>query len=249
MRIHVLSDLHIEFGAFVLPETDADVIVLAGDTHVLHHGVVWALEQPTDKPIVYVLGNHEFYGGAYPKLIHNLRKRTAGTNVHILERESFVHEGVRFLGCTLWTDFALFGTPVYSGIRATSGMTDFRRIRHSPTYTKFRSKTAASVHASSRSWLGTQCKDKTLPTVIVTHHCPSARSLPDRFANDALSPAYASHADDFVEHCGAALWVHGHVHHSCDFKVGPTQVLCNPRGYADEPSSDFDPAMVVCIPL
>lgn len=35
MKLHVLSDLHLEFGGFPVPETDADVVVLAGDTRVL----------------------------------------------------------------------------------------------------------------------------------------------------------------------------------------------------------------------
>jgi hypothetical protein len=28
------------------------------------------------------------------------------------------------------------------------------------------------------------------------------------------------------------LWLHGHVHHSCDYRIGATRVLANPRGYA-----------------
>lgn len=34
MKLHVLSDLHTEFADFDLPETDADVVVLAGDIGV-----------------------------------------------------------------------------------------------------------------------------------------------------------------------------------------------------------------------
>jgi len=34
MKIRVLSDLHLEFRDWVPPESDADVVVLAGDIHV-----------------------------------------------------------------------------------------------------------------------------------------------------------------------------------------------------------------------
>ncbi|MEM9690500.1 MAG: metallophosphoesterase, partial [Pseudomonadota bacterium] len=109
MKLHILSDIHVEFEAFVPPATDADVIVLAGDIHVGRKGLDWALEQFPDKPVIYVLGNHEYYGKAVPKLTNELQKIAANTNVHLLERSSVEIDGVTFLGSTLWTDFELFG--------------------------------------------------------------------------------------------------------------------------------------------
>lgn len=32
MKLHILTDLHIEFGSFTPPKTDADLVILAGDT-------------------------------------------------------------------------------------------------------------------------------------------------------------------------------------------------------------------------
>lgn len=70
MKIQLLSDLHIEFGHYAYPETgtDTDVVVLAGDIHTKDCGVKWALDEIKDRPVIYVLGNHEFYGKAYPSL-------------------------------------------------------------------------------------------------------------------------------------------------------------------------------------
>jgi len=62
MRVQVLSDLHIEFEDLKLEQVDSDVVVLAGDIHVKDKGVSWALRNFKDKPVLYVLGNHEFYG-------------------------------------------------------------------------------------------------------------------------------------------------------------------------------------------
>jgi predicted phosphodiesterase len=63
MKIRILSDLHLEFRHWTPPEADADVIVLAGDIHVGIHGVEWARRSFPLNPVVYVPGNHEFYGG------------------------------------------------------------------------------------------------------------------------------------------------------------------------------------------
>lgn len=61
MKIQVLSDLHTEFGDLFVPETNADVVVFAGDIGVGIDGLKWIESQEIDKPIIYVLGNHEFY--------------------------------------------------------------------------------------------------------------------------------------------------------------------------------------------
>lgn len=62
MNLYVLSDLHTEFADFDLPETNADVVVLAGDIGVGTGGLDWIRKQRLHKPVIYVPGNHEFYG-------------------------------------------------------------------------------------------------------------------------------------------------------------------------------------------
>jgi hypothetical protein len=62
MKMRVLSDLHLEFQDWNPPDVEADVIVLAGDIHSGSRGVEWARRQFPLTPILYVPGNHEFYG-------------------------------------------------------------------------------------------------------------------------------------------------------------------------------------------
>ena len=64
MKLHILSDLHIEFGPFTLPNTDADVVILAGDIHVGTRGIEWATRAIEGKEVIYVIGNHEYYRGS-----------------------------------------------------------------------------------------------------------------------------------------------------------------------------------------
>jgi hypothetical protein len=66
-----------------------------------------APETAAGKPVIYVPGNHEFYGRDM-SLIERLRS-DAPPDVHVLDHQSVVIEDVRFLGSILWTDSQLFG--------------------------------------------------------------------------------------------------------------------------------------------
>jgi Icc-related predicted phosphoesterase len=84
------------------------------------------------------------------------------------------------------------------------------------------------------------------PTVVVTHHAPSPRSIAPKFADSELNPAFTSNLEPLIEHYQPALWVHGHMHNSSDYKIGQTRVVCNPRGYfPDELNPLFNPDLVV----
>lgn len=245
MKLHILSDIHNEFDAFEAPSTDADNVVLAGDIHVGRRGLDWVLQQVPDKPIIYVLGNHEYYGEAIPKHTQKLRGLAAGTNLHILKQDDLTLDGVTFLGCTLWTDFALFGAPRVAGYEATQRMTDYKKIRVSPDYSRLRSIDTTVIHQSSRNWLQSQLQQRSNDVVVITHHAPSSRSLPESRRDDLTSAAYASHLDELVEQSNAKLWIHGHLHNSSDYRIGKTRVLCNPRGYPDERNDRFIPDLIV----
>ncbi|MCU0545370.1 MAG: hypothetical protein MUE44_24895 [Oscillatoriaceae cyanobacterium Prado104] len=76
-------------------------------------------------------------------------------------------------------------------------------------------------------------------------HAPSKKSIMPPFDRDILSAAYASNLDDFVAKSGAQLWIHGHTHTQFDYTIDATRVICNPRGYPDEPNERFNPQLVV----
>jgi Icc-related predicted phosphoesterase len=100
------------------------------------------------------------------------------------------------------------------------------------------------MHQASRLFIDSALKVDPIKTVVVTHHLPHARSIPSRFHDDLLNAAYASDLSDVIESGRPALWVHGHTHDSCDYQVGDTRIVCNPRGYDDE-NMRFDPALTV----
>lgn len=251
MIIRILSDLHLEFAEFEPPVVPADVVILAGDIHVGDKALPWIQRHFQDTPVIYVPGNHEYYGQVLPKHTVELRQRCAAIGVHLLDEDAIDLAGMRFLGCTLWTDFELFGgDPRLAGDLATRSMNDYRKIRVLPQYRKLRSIDTALMHAKARRWLADQLANGAdQPTVVISHHAPSLQSVPAHYQTDPLTPAYASRLDDLIAETKPALWIHGHTHNSSDYRIGDTRVLCNPRGYVpDEPNPDFAPALCVTLP-
>jgi len=246
MKIQVLSDLHIEFEEFDYYSSQADVVVLAGDVHIKEKGVQWALDNIQDKPVIYVLGNHEFYGKAYPKHVSTLKQLSVGTNVHILENDAVEIDGVNFLGCTLWTNFELYGDPRLSGFQCQQLMTDYKKIRVSPRYSKLRSIDVSVIHRKSFNWLDKKLESlKGKECVVVTHHVPSERSVPEHNKGSVLTSAYVSNLEATIIKHSPLLWLHGHLHNSSDYQVEDCRVICNPRGYPRERNPEFNPELVL----
>ena len=86
-----------------------DVVVLAGDIAEGLHGIRWARETFIMKEIVYIAGNHEYYDLHWETMQEEMRSTATRMGVHFLDQDSVELFGVRFLGSTLWTDFAFFG--------------------------------------------------------------------------------------------------------------------------------------------
>jgi hypothetical protein len=169
--------------------------------------------------------------------------------VRVLDCESVVLDGVRFLGATLWTDFRATGNAVFAQFEARRHMTDYRRIRAGGQRSLRPSDTVAE-HNRARAFLS-ECLAQRFdgPTVVVTHHAPSPRSLAPQFRqlHAHVNAAYVSDLEGMM-HPGVALWIHGHTHRTYDYRLGATRVLCNPRGYVPfAPVPGFDPALIVSV--
>jgi hypothetical protein len=241
MRIRVLSDLHREFGPTEIPRIDCDLILLAGDIGTKPSALPWIREFCGDTPTAYICGNHEFYGDKLPRVTERLQSATAGTNIHVLEDSFFAIGEWWVYGCTLWTDMALQDDWNIGAAIAGEAMNDYKRIRNSERC--FKKLTAADtrrIHCRSLQRLNEFFTDHDAKrTLVVTHHAPSIRSLPDGRRGESISCAYASRLDDFVLAHQPPLWVHGHIHHSNDYKINSTRILANPQGYPEDPNVNF----------
>jgi len=271
MKIHILSDLHMEFAEYEPDEMlrhreissfEFDVLVLAGDIGKHTHGLEWARKHNVFtwglRPIIYVPGNHEFYGAEIFGIREQLQRcaddaRERGIPIYVLDDESVEIDGVRFLGSTLWTDYQLFGKGAEMGFamrQASHFLNDHSVIRCAPQ-SRFTPSQALSLHNDSVTWLSAElAKPHSGKTVVVTHHLPSAQSVAERYKKEPLSAAFASNLDHLVKK--ADLWVHGHTHDNFDYQLGKCRVVCNPRGYVREryegrqiENKNFNPELVV----
>jgi len=251
MKLHILSDLHLGQGALEIPPTDADLVILAGDIARPKDAVAWASK--LDKPVLYVLGNHEFYGGSIAGTAARFRAQAAGTRIELLDDGARVIDGVRFLGSTLWTDFMLFdeqeqrGTAVAEAMRL---MRDYSRITTTDdSQTVVTPDDTVALFRRHSTWLERELdKPHDGPTVVITHHAPSTRSIHPRFESSLLNPCFVSRAEHLLGESRVQLWIHGHTHDSFDYTVGGTRVVCNPRGYAQagiNENAAFNPGLIV----
>jgi hypothetical protein len=196
-------------------------------------------------PCVYVAGNHEFYKGSVREGIEDGRRAAEQfPNVHFLENDTITIGSVRFIGCTLWTDYRIEGHQQLAMIHARERMNDHRQIalRTNP-WKRFLPTDAYRLHQDSKRFIKASLA---AADVVVTHHLPHAASIPAWFKGDLINAAYASDLSGLIEVGSPALWIHGHTHDGCDYMVGNTRVVCNPRGYDDE-NERFDPARVLMI--
>jgi predicted phosphodiesterase len=251
MKLNILSDLHLSVCGFDRPENDADVVILAGDIARPSEAVAWA--RRFGKPVLYVPGNHEFYGGALDSVAADLQRLAAGTCIRVLDNAETVIGRVRFLGTTLWTDFELFGDGQSKAAAMAQGrelMRDFSRIRLTKgSDTVFSPRDCAALFERDAGWLDARLDvAHDGPTVVISHHAPSRKSIHPRFASSLLNACFVSDAERLLGGARVQLWVHGHTHDSFDYAVNGTRVVCNPRGYAKDGVNEnqrFDPNLMV----
>jgi len=247
MKLLVLSDLHLERRDFRLPANGYDLVILAGDIHSPGRAAVaWAADQlPPGAAAILVPGNHEYYGSTLAgeqAAMHAAARESAG-RVHVLDGAGAVIGGVRFLGCTLWTDFALridvpgaddpVSDAAFGLASCARALADFRRvdIDDGANRRKLQPQDTQRLHARQRRWLLQSLREPFEgPTVVVTHHGPHRSSLAPCHAADWVSTGFINELPpEFFT--VPVLWVHGHTHTSFDYTIGGCRVVCNPHGY------------------
>lgn len=260
MRLHILSDLHLERAPLELPDVPSDVLLLAGD--VLSPGsagIAWAAAQARGRPVVYVPGNHERYETVLQHEAAAMHAAAAAHGVHLLDRGAVTIDGVRFVGCTLWTDFRLpirtadgwQSDPARGMEVSRPRVVDYRLIRWQADGDRaprtLEPADTLALHRQDREWLGRILAEPfDGPTVVVTHHAPHRGSLAERYADDWVSTAFVNDLPPDLL-AVPVLWIHGHTHAAFDYTAGQLRVVCNPRGYrlrsGDWEVPGFDPAL------
>lgn len=258
MKIQIASDLHLELQSKtkleVLPE--ADVLVLAGDVHKIPKSLKKFFNRVLEQkslPIIYVLGNHEYYHRCFPGALEEYREACSEfPQVHLLEKEMVEIRGVQFLGTTLWSDIS---DPL-DALSVQAGITDFKydKKAHKPViaiqgnYDGMTPFVWTREHMECREWLerALDARNPRKPTVVVTHCAPTKAVHPKRFLGSLRRAAYESELSGLMEKYEPELWVYGHDHGPrVDTKIYETRVVCNQMGYYFEKgTSTYSPWIV-----
>lgn len=258
MKIQIISDIHLEFAPFKLENTErADVLVLAGD--ILPVALVnGELKRPNalfgeDWPIIkngihkffnkantawkrcyMVFGNHEYYHGDFRnslKMFQQWLDFYEYNNVILMDNSMEVFEDITFIGTTLWTDMNKGNPLAVEEIKWI--MYDYRAIgvAGGPLTVE---DTMAECNYAKQYLMMSLMEAPTDKKVVITHHAPTYKSVNKRFYSAGNSNyAFFSQLDDIILEYTPTLWIHGHMHDSCDYTVEKTRVVCNPRGYSD----------------
>jgi hypothetical protein len=245
VKLQLLSDLHLETEAFdAAPAPGAELLVLAGDIDSTWAGYERFRNWPV--PVLVVLGNHEFDGRDIDTALAELRAMCASLGFTLLERKSHIQtaasgEKVRFVGCTRWCDFDLFG-PVRRAKAERAAAYFMNLMRATRAGRPFDTAAVRAEGLAGRAWLEAELAKPVESqwgqwdrTVCITHFAPSLRSADPRYGHNASTASFCNADDDLIPR--ADLWLHGHLHCRHAYTVAragraPTQVLCNARGLA-----------------
>jgi len=238
-----MSDLHLEMhpdrgAGFIhaLAPAGVDVLVLAGDVMMAGDyaelaGVFRALDRRY-RHVVYVPGNHEYYRSSPDAVAANLaRLGRELPRVAILNNGVATVAGRRFFGGTMWF------RPDPAALVHKRAMADFAVIRDFEPW-------VYEQNAAFETALGTSLAPG---DIVVTHHLPAPESIARRFVGSPLNGFFVCDMTTYVRKLQPALWIHGHTHVRCDYRLGATRVVANPLGYPTERDSAaaFDPRFII----
>lgn len=244
MKFRLASDIHSEFlsndeiptlaslALPPLPDDEESILLLAGDVGSMHkpHNILSLLNVLSSqfKHIVYILGNHEYYSGDFVQTPHDLKELLAQLkNVWVTTAGVKSADTCNIHAHTLWTDFDK-GNPV-SMLEAGGRMNDYRMITNG--HRPLRPADTLQRHKEHLERLEFEIWENDL---VMTHHSPSLRSIPPEYLTDRVNGAYHTDLEWLILEKKPAVWVHGHTHTACDYMVGSTRVICNPRGYGNQ---------------
>lgn len=242
MKIHLSSDLHLEFEGNPRPTLpqDADVIVLAGDISLgltVHYDVARYAKQHPNAHILFVPGNHEYYSdGDFSRRRDEMRDQIDKIpNAHFMDRDTVSIDGVVFLGATLWSGFDIQSNlPLHAAFKgAQRGLNDFHQILHE--FVLLTPEEMAGWYKESKSWLRTELqKHADAKCVVITHFAPTMATQHGTIPVGPLTSYFQANCGDLIEEFAPPLWLYGHNHWNKDFKIGDTRLVANQGGYPGE---------------
>lgn len=240
LKVLVVSDLHIEFNVNfkIIPEnySGCDMIIIAGDLAPIDKARIWLSEQKFEIPVLYVLGNHEYYGfeydsGYFNGTVHEIGKIPNVTVFDKYTRSVEINNHV-FIGVTLWTNLnsiinqEFYPKPYINDILQISGGDSICR------FTNYNERHKSDLNALVEEIKKYDRADKKIH--IITHHSPSYVFMENKYIGSEYNPYFQSHLDYLFKCDIIDTWIFGHTHRELDIMYEGIRVISAPLGYPNE---------------
>lgn len=217
----------------VLP-TDKDTILgIAGDMDTKKETVKFLKKMSGRfKAVVAVLGNHDYWRRDFTSHASSIKeelKREGYDNVHLLDCDSVVIEGYRFIGATLWTDFNKGDTLLMNQARTL--LNDYKFMRKNNYERRVLSADILGQHRKAAKFIFDFAENEE-QMIVLSHHAPSFKSVDyNRYGMGPINNLYATEFGNEIAYSNFLIWHHGHIHKSQWYQIYETWIVCNPRGY------------------
>ena len=232
MLVKLMSDLHLDldrtFGRDFLESLDGsniDLLILAGDILTFRDKYrkestkVLAKISQKFKLTLYVPGNHEWWFSSFKEggeLMAEWGQKFS--NIKFLTRYNPQTIGkTKFVGCTMWYPKS------YEAEEQKRYWPDFKYI--------WDSSNIYEENAKDIKYLKENVDENTF---VITHHLPHRMAIHPRFKMVDTNCYFLCDQSELIAAKNPKFWAFGHTHQSCDFKIGPTRLICNARGYLNE---------------
>lgn len=254
MRIHLQSDMHLEFGSGSDGNVASDVCVCAGDIGLLcdSHQRKLLLEhfkgrKDLAEHVIWVLGNHEFYDMDYNEGLAFAADLADQAGVILMDEalgtDNQVIDGVTFWGTTLWSDAK--GDDWFARKKIADGINDFYSIKDGVR--NFSVHKMQEINRRSREKINWDAD------VCVTHFPPIVIPHPEFSLTDLSYYFYNTRLDQQICDSNIKLWLSGHTHHSAVVELEGTICASNQHGYVRNytdgqkwlEQSGFDPGFIL----
>ncbi len=265
MKIRLLSDLHLEFGDYLVEPTTDDkntVLVLAGDItvassrYVMDELFVPFIRNCSQqfKAVVMVCGNHEYYGSDFHTVVPTIKKAIDSAmvsdwcNVHLLDNESVTIDDTIFVGGTLWTNC---GNNDPRSYYHWHGMSDYTQISYNGH--RFLVADVIAEHEKTSNYILNELEKANRNIVMVVHHGVSIKGVHSQYKGSTMNKFFYTDMDLELAEVNPNLVLHGHTHNAVDYMLDDvicnTRVVCNPRGYhgyeSPPESRGFNPTLLL----
>lgn len=240
MRLQLISDIHVErdndlglrFVKEHLEPDRADALVIAGDLgsyEAWETALYLICRRYHPKPVIYVTGNHEYWGGSlYGVHVHLEHAQGNNPNLIVLDQNVETILGHRFVGATGW----------YHGLDPK--WHDFKWIVDAPTLW-----IPQRGHADREFFR----KNVQPGDIVISHMLPTFECVAPRWRDTDTNQFFVNEMGDVIEEKKPAFWLFGHTHDHVDRVIGETRCVANPRGNpAERGNNYFNPNLILEVP-